>query len=435
MFPRTFEQRRLWFRVVFVVAALAPAACVTASIVWRTAHGERARLERELTQAWGLEVAIAELRHPWPGTLVLEGLSLADPETGAPIASAHQVDVESRDGEWVVLAQGVELHLEASRPLWASAQQALARRGGPQAAWHLFTRGFVVRDARGRQSLDDVDVRFQPGESTSELSLAASLPNTPAFEGMHLSVKRNHRSRPPEWRWELMTRDRPFPLAMLAPLVQLDDWLGPRAEFQGYLWVTQRGDDYDARAAGQLRHVDLNQLVTARFPHTLRADDATLAVDDAMVENGRAVKVRGSLSAGAGRVSRSLLHSASQHLGLQAMPAGDGRNELLPFDRLALQFALSDGQLELFAAENPAGQIVTRAGQTLLTAPPNGARVPPIGLLRALAPQSEHQAPATRETELLARLLPIPSVAPPPDAQGAAAPVSARLIRAVPTTR
>jgi hypothetical protein len=433
MFPRTFDQRRAWTRCAFGLAAVLPTLLVLGMILWRAAAGERQALERRLSHDSGLQVTIGRVSHPRPRAVVLEGLALKDPESQADIVTIARLEARPRGSEWVLVADGVALSVEASRPLWDWLQRGLTRTL-EERTWHLFTRHCVLRGAAGDQSLDDAHGVLQQGGRTSKLSLWANLPDTPAFEGLHASVSRDHEKRPPTLRWELFTRDRPFPCALLAPLADVTPWFGPDAEFQGSLWITQQGETYDAHVAGRVRHVDLNQLITTRFPHTLRGAPATLHIDEAHVQGGRLVKARGALSAGAGRVSRSLVTSAAEHLKLVPAPL-DSRAELLSFERLALQFNLSRDQLELYAAGDAGIVLASSQGPPLLGTPRGGARVPPVGLLRALAPHSEHHVPATRETEVLARILPLPSVAPPRDAQGQPIPATARIIQAAPAIR
>lgn len=433
MFPRTFDERLAWARFAFCAAGALPLALVLAAIVWRTTSAERRTLERRLAQELGLHVSIGRVSHPRPRVVRLEGVVLADAETRLEIASLARLEARPRGGEWILIAEGAELSVDASRPLWDGLRRSLTRTADEQ-TWHLFTRQCVLRGAAGEQSLDDAHGVFHQGPRSSKLSLWANLPGTPAFEGLHASVTRDHDARPPTLRWELFTRDRPFPCALLAPLADTTAWFGPHAEFQGNLWITQRGDTYDAHVAGRVRHVDLNQMITTRFPHTLRGERATLQIDEAHVEGGRLRKARGVLTAGAGRISGSLLASAARHLQLVAA-APEARPELLTFDRLGIQFNLSGDRLELHAAGDPAATLVSYQGQPLLSTPRGGTRVPPTELIRALAPSSEHQVPATRETEALARLLPLPSVSPPHDERGQPVPATARIIQAKPVTR
>jgi hypothetical protein len=84
------------------------------------------------------------------------------------------------------------------------------------------------------------------------------------------------------------------------------------------------------------------------------------------------------------------------------------------FRKLAFAFTLDDEGLSVTGRcdEGDSGAIVLDAKGTLLSDPPERV-IPTLALVRALAPRSELQVPAAKETDLLLRLLPLPAIVPP----------------------
>jgi hypothetical protein len=144
-------------------------------------------------------------------------------------------------------------------------------------------------------------------------------------------------------------------------------------------------------------------------------------LERAVVESGKLVALRGTIEAERGSVSPSLWSAAQDHLGLTA-PAGElppDASRLIAFRQLALGFEL-DGQFLRLS-----GGVNQPHGGPLLEVPPEHA-VPAVNLLRALVPDNLVQVPATRQTDALVGLLPVPDLAPARTATGAHTPARLR---------
>jgi hypothetical protein len=161
--------------------------------------------------------------------------------------------------------------------------------------------------------------------------------------------------------------------------------------------------------AGVLSGVDLDALVSEQFPHRL-SGLADIRIDEATFAAGKLTAARGTFEASGGAVSRSLLAAAAEHLGLTAAErALAGPAEQLGFRRLAVGFELRGTALLLSGQADPRQDnvVMATASGPLLASPP-GHAVPAIQLLRTLLPESGFQVPATRQTERLLSLLPLP---------------------------
>ncbi len=133
------------------------------------------------------------------------------------------------------------------------------------------------------------------------------------------------------------------------------------------------------------------------------------------------------MSAGPGKISRSLLVAASESLGIAPIGEVKTLGRLAPYDRLAIGFVIDRHGLAL-RGQCPAGEGVVLEDRTgpLFKEPPRASQ-PVVHLLGMLGAQSDSQAPATRETNALAALLPLPGLKSTASKDETGAPAEARL--------
>jgi hypothetical protein len=190
--------------------------------------------------------------------------------------------------------------------------------------------------------------------------------------------------------------------------------LGEQCRFAGSAWATQAGDGWEGDVAGRFSDVDLDRLVTDRFPHKL-SGVADVTLSRASFSHNRLTSAAGSLVCDGGVISRSLLTAAAESLHLTSDESIRQSNEpLWRYRRLAFNFSLDDDGVSIagLCYSTAPGAILTGAQGALLSEPPD-CLIPTLALVRTLAPQSEIQVPATAETDLLLRALPLPSVVAP----------------------
>src|SRR5205814_1301130 len=84
----------------------------------------------------------------------------------------------------------------------------------------------------------------------------------------------------------------------------------------------------------------------------------------------------------------------------------------IPFRQLAIGFHIVGNALTVSGSADPLreGVLVANAAGPILAARPQHS-VATIGLLRTLLPDDDYQVPATRQTDALVRLFPLPDAA------------------------
>ena len=111
-------------------------------------------------------------------------------------------------------------------------------------------------------------------------------------------------------------------------------------------------------------------------------------------------------------IGRSLIFASSDAgLAEETEAASQLTETFLKFDQLAFTFRIGQNGLTLLGAchHDTPGAILTQDDRALLVQP-RELPVPAVALVRTLAPDSSVQVPATRETDLLLRVLPLPQL-------------------------
>ena len=198
-----------------------------------------------------------------------------------------------------------------------------------------------------------------------------------------------------------------MPCSLLALAVPEFEAMGPGSRFSGYVWANEAPEGWSGELVGKFSGVDLERLVAGRFPHTL-GGAAELTIQKALVRQGRLEEATGSLVAGPGAISRSLLDAAAGRLGMVRGPDPRDPGQLVSYDRLAVSFRIDSHGLQLRGACPPAGSGTVLAGSLgVLLGEPKAQPVPVAAVIQTLAPAGAIQVPATRETDWLMRRLPV----------------------------
>jgi hypothetical protein len=467
MFRLHEKTRRRICRAAFLLLCVVPTAGVSLWCVQRHLPGVVGTEARKLQRELGLDVSLRGLRYLRPGGVLYEGLELADPETGrlvlrCPALEADWRQTTDRQGRpkatLVMIASQPEIEATAADRLGELLSRLLRR---PAIRWG-------IEMSHRRQGSPPTDVRLTAGELTLRAGdrsrtlskLQGSIEWFPAgaqaeasfrLAGADMSrpirvrIVRNRQTTPPTTGFELDTGGGAVPCGLLALGLPLFEQLGPRSRFRGYLWANQTGDgqtpdglasaghspcptEWAGELAGQAYDVDLDGLVTEHFPHKL-GGVAQVTIHSARFRRRRLEEATGTLVAGPGVVSRSLIDAAVEHLGLvrggggyEQMPypptAGElqGLGDPVPYEQLALAFLIDSRGLRLQGACSASGHrsqalvagavLVGRQGR-LLSEPAPEPR-PVLALLRTLLPASEVQVPAAPQTDWLIAHLPVP---------------------------
>jgi len=272
----------------------------------------------------------------------------------------------------------------------------------------------IVRRGDEGQTLCQVGGRLQCGVAESQFDLQFTLAGQAGSDSIRLHARRARNQGQPATEWRLDTASRSPPLWLAAAIAPELSRLGSECTFRGTARIVQEPNTTTGELTGQFESVDLDALVTEHFPHQL-SGLATVQIERAQLARGKLVEGRGRVQAQEGALSYSLIAAAQQHLGLEADPelSGTPPAAAIPFTQLALGFHLSGASLSLAGSADPAraGTLIASEEGPLLIAPPDYASTG-AALLRTLLPDSQHQVPATRQTDAIIRWLPLPEAAP-----------------------
>jgi hypothetical protein len=414
MFAMPTKQRLILCRCGFVLCCVLP----TLAVCFWIAGQSSASPAVNVPAAWatipssylGLIVECDGSSQGGGGVLRLESVRLVDPETRAILVRAASVDAQPSAAGWQLAARGAAIDTAHLPRLLALLHQPLF--GAPSAdtpSGTIHARDVIVRTAQSTHTFSSLVARLGADaagpQATLELTPSDAEPNAVP---MRLAIVRDRSGALPVTRWQLDTARQALPCALVGSVLPEAARLGPHAQFTGLVSVSLEPDGLTGELTGTLDRVDLDAVVTERFPHQL-SGLARVNIESARLEHGKLTDLRGTLAATGGAISPSLVASAIDHLRLQPasiLPADTAVS--IPFDNLAISFALDGRFLRLSPMSKSAAVMSDGQGPLLAVAP--GHSVPAVNLLRALLPDNEYQVPATRQTDALVGLLPVPDL-------------------------
>lgn len=437
-------------RIAFVVASLVPTLAGSVGLMWRARRDspreqvEVAEWPKSLQMLLGGTVAAQRVESQVPQQATLVGVTLVDAATGAPWAWLPQLAVCRTGAAWELATDLLVLDCEH---LDFAAEACLAVRPGagvtvaPPGDWKLTAHRLLLQAGPFQQTFQQASIsvtRQTTGQLEAKLTIVAlAAEQDPAEAPLRLEWVRTHGEQGTCATARLATGAAHVACRALAALWPSAARLGTACEFRGSVSWSHAGHDEHVVVAGELIGVDLDALISEQFPHRL-SGTARVQIDRAVLQQGRLTELRGAITAKGGVLSASLLAAAAEHLQLAAPrkliespPA-----TAVPFERLHLTFHLDGSHLAFDPGADPAQNrtLLAGTGGPLLSAPA-GHRVPAVALLRMLVPGGEYQVPATRQTAMLVRLLPVPEapamiagghtptrLAPAPQAESTASP-------------
>ncbi|MHB1035158.1 MAG: hypothetical protein ACYC35_10605 [Pirellulales bacterium] len=418
MFPLHDSTRRWLCRLGFCVLCVLPTVAVLAGSLWIHLPWHARGYERELSRRLGLAVTFASMTHPRPGVIALEGLTLADPETGMPILQCRRVEAERTRAALVLTASRPVLEADRLAQTW----RLLERQLRPETGWiqsdlKLASCEVVLRAGNRTQTLTEVQGQLTRLAGGSQAEVRFRLAGSEAApKPAQILVVRNRQMSPPATGFDLQTGDTPLPCSVLTAAFPGAARLGPRSTFTGRVWANNAADGWEGEITGQVAEIDLHELVTTQFPHKL-SGMAQLRLKRGRFRHGRVEEAAGTLVAGRGIVSRSLVTSAVDSLQLVPGVDVDQLETVLDYDQLAMEFTLDAAGLAIQGRcqKSEPGAILVERYRTLLAEPRSGPQ-PIDNLVRTLVPHNEVLVPATRETAWLVQVLPVPQLTLPPGA-------------------
>jgi hypothetical protein len=399
-----------------------PSAVVLIWTAWRGGKGHQRACAAELSHTVGLNIACAAVSFPRPGITLYQGVELSDPETASPLARMRFLETGGSGTTSVWVASQPELDAAQLRDFWLLVDQRLREASDTAATTRISAAEATLHWPAGAQTLTDIVGQISmpaDGEPrTAMLSFRIAGIDMP--EPVRLRVTRQRDSTPTSMagargsqlktKLEFDTCGGALPCAMLAVPLGIANHLGTQAKFRGSVWATETADGWDGELSGQFTDVDLQILVSEQFPHRL-SGAAEITVQKARFRHGRLEEAAGTLSAGPGVVSQSLVAAAIEFLHLAPRPANHHAEDMLrQYEQLSLAFVVDASGLTLHGQCSGAAGAVMRLGDGTVLSEPAGSSGPIAALVRTLVPQSAVQVPATRESGWLIGRLPVPQV-------------------------
>ncbi len=422
MFKLSDKTRRRISLAAFVVFGVVPAAIVLVCGIARHTPGHVRSVAERLSWQLGQKVSLERIRYLTPGVVVYEGLELSDPETGARILrcrtlKAGRETAQGAGGErrpcLTLIASQAEFSADRLDALWQLARGVLAGRiGSPAVDVRLAAGDVRLLEGETCHALTGLKGRIDRLAGGSQADVAFRLADVETPEPIQLRMARNAQADPPASGMGIYTGGGSLPCRLLAVVQPEFGALGPESRFAGYVWANEAPDGWGGELAGRFSGVDLEGLVARHLPHTLRST-AQLNVPKAVFRGGRLEEAEGSLVAGPGAISRSLLVAAVERLRMVPGAEPGELDPLVAYDRLALSFRIDPHGLQLQGACPPAGcGTVLAKDSRMVLAEPRSQPVPVAALIQTFAPPGAVQVPATRQTDWLMRRLPVPEAFP-----------------------
>ena len=409
--------RKTWCRGAFLACCAAPTLLVAIWIVSRVFLDDRTARkedwERELSSRLGMSFRIGEVTYRQFGLAVLKQVELSDAETGELIARVAAIEVtQAADGYGI---EAVAPEIEAAQ-LGRLAQilheRLLCQGGAGIGRCEISASELTLNDKTASRTLVDLQAALEPAEAGPRLTASFHWPE--AVDSEHTiawSLIRNLDLSPPATSISVNTGQARLPCNLAGLIWPPLERLGPDAEFSGEVsWLLSRHGSAELR--GTFSDVDLDALVSEQFPQIL-SGNAMVRIETASIDDGRLVSAAGTVEVRTGgRISRSLLVAAAEHLQLQN-EAGSSGSEVLSYRRLACGFRMDGSKLQLSGSADSGspGVLMVKATGAMLSAPSNHS-ASAANLARVLLPDSGVHVPLASQTSGLVQLLPVPAAVP-----------------------
>ncbi len=424
MLTLTRPQRQALVTLVMVGATVVPTIYVGVT-AWRINRPGHVRdVEAEIGRSIGLQVTLEGVRYPRPGEVVYQGVVLRqdEPRRGGLVEVARAKSIRLHRGSSELTLEADGLALRAGGPRQAMAQVGALLSGAGQGSYRRVS--LAAPSARVDLGdglafdLRDLAATYQADPRAPGLSASYRLLDRGGSTRCELTLTRDRKAEAVETVVAFRTMEGlPLPARVLDGFFRSADWLGASARVQGALTLRQSGSsDWQAEFAGDLIDVDLKTLFERRFPSHRMNGLAHVAIKGAKWANrpGQGfgwANVEGELTVGQGSIGVDLLRSLVTEMKFHPARAINIRQPDVPFGALGFTFALTpDGEIALgggFRNQFAPDDILVANDRPLFKAPSGAANV--RGLLKTLYPTAaENLAPATAETQLLSRFLPLP---------------------------
>jgi hypothetical protein len=423
MFPLHDRTRRFICRTVFLLCAVLPSITIAGWCLWMRAPNRAEAVRARLESALGLSVRLSNVSYPRPGCTLLKDVELADLDVGRTVASARLVEISDDAQGEIIFASQPDIDATAIAH-WQVLIEAMVRRpaGANSKMLRIAANELTLHWPSGAQTFVNCSAQVESTEDGTAAEATLGVANSDAAQPIRFQWHRSNVTGEPVASMKLQADGDAMPLSLLAALVEHSNHFGPHSTLEGNLTAMETPDGWQAELAGHLKNVDLHWVVSEQFPHQL-SGNAELNIKHAVVHSGRLEELQGTIHAGPGAVSPSLIAAATAMLGLtrgggpgNSLNATGDRSfpvNVNSYEELAAEFTLDTSGFFVrgLCGGKPSG-IVMRNRDGVLLADSERGPVPVVAFLKMLVPDSRVQVPATRQTDWLLNLLPIPDVVP-----------------------
>jgi hypothetical protein len=419
MFHWHENTRILLCRTAFLLLCIAPTLLVLA-VAWRYRspayiEAQREEWERVLSDKLGYDVSIARVQYPAWDSALLEEVTLQDAETRAVLATARNIEIKSLDGNWHVAASYPRISAESLDTLVGLLHDRLLRTPSVKTGNLEFAASVIAFfNGEREQTFSDVTASIAPAPHGKLAKVQFAIDGVKAERRWELLVERHSTDKPPHTIATFPATQSAMPLDTLQVLFPWLSSLGKSASYQGELRTILYGKDSLIEFSGQLKQVDLEQLVAERLPHHKLTGQADIQLQALQLHNGSIALAKGSVrTLQGGEISQSLLDALSHKLQLAPeQPPKIASFSRVRFSHLAFGFQLDSQGLAITGDADPAaaGVVMASAAAGALLSESERTVLPVTWLVDALSPPSAHKIPATPEAKSWIDLLPPPAI-------------------------
>ena len=414
---------RLLFVFCCAVPTLLTSVCVLVTWTPWYHHRQLSQTAKAISSETGLIVELDDLEFPAPSRLHLFGVRVLDPETRHEIARVRELEWVTRDDGVSMLLHQPEIQSSELPDVWRLVHDRfLCRESHTSRPVRVAANDLTIHSLTGALTLRDVDAWIRPNAEGVEATIQCLPAISRRTAPVSLTVRRQRDGSRPETNCTLDTSGTPLPCSALAEYLPTMARLGSDATFTGSIrWRPGAGldDPWWVDVVGRFQQVSLDRLFESQV-HRL-SGMATVQLERCRIEpEKRKSDITGSIHATNGFIGRSLLDSASRHLGFQTrIPDGvsDARGDV-PFDQLDLAFDVKDTQLELRGVCRPEmgyHRVVALLGGMPI-AHSSDQTLDSLNVIRAVAPSHSVLVPLAAQTRSLLKLFIPPSRPMPEDA-------------------
>ncbi|MFV1966463.1 MAG: hypothetical protein ACC628_13650 [Pirellulaceae bacterium] len=410
------KTRRSICRLAFCMLCLLPTAGIGGLILYRStpvyAAAERVYWQHLLHAHTGLTARVGSVRRPRRGDVLLDQVTLTDPDSGRRLARVRLVEMAWTDHGLVMLLSQPEIEAGQFQRLWSLFHHRVLRAGELPMAVQLSAAELTLHATPHALTFTEVRCTAESSAKITKTLIEFRVAGAEMTSPAQLQIVRGREVYPPVTGWRLRTGPTPLPCSLFAGYCRPLERLGSDCRFHGTIWAEETTQGWDGEIAGRFDQVDLQALMDP-FPHKL-SGMAEIVFNQATFRGSRLQDVAGSLIAHGGVISTSLVTRLGD---VFQLPVDSGLEEsqepLHAYQQLAVGFQLDADGMHISGLCDTAttGALLVGPEGTMLSDSLH-AVVPAVALAQALSPDADLQVPATKETHLLLRALPLPGVRP-----------------------